>query len=479
MSNERRGLFKEEDEIDPLNQDLYEASSELPEPVDIPGEIDEEVDQAIADEDELAEASVSSSVQDPMVQRQSLLEQYRKLQQFPEAGELRSAQEERRRQMRNLALLRAGSQIGQAFAGKYSGKFDVDDSGIKALEDIQKQKYEDVKETQKETGERASAKLYRDLIKERNPNLEIDPRVRVEHLKGLLTSFKQGVRPAQQSDYILGESHGDFPPGTPAIFIPEINAYTIPGTDMKVPANKLIRNYTKTITDPRTGEIIEVRPGIGSVGPIAGAPSKSPQVVSKEQEKDYTYEMLNPKQRELLSDLEKEYREDVKDSREFGETLAQADDLIDSDLSAAIPAIKRMLARSVGREVGVMTDQDVAQFSGDQSLIGAFQRFVKKQATGTMTDEDKRQFKEIINIARRNVDRAMENRSGLQVSKLKQRLPDATPNSLKSLLSVQASKPAGLDYVLLKRKEDGKLVKVPQQNEQKALDTGNYEKVKP
>jgi hypothetical protein len=247
-----------------------------------------------------------------------------------------------------------------------------------------------------------------------------------------------------------------------------------PKTREEADPNNLIRNYVKTIVDPITKEVIEVRPGVGAVGTIAGSPSRAPKKGEQVQEVDFTYGMLNPKQREYFEKAETNYAKDIDDSREFGEILVSIGDLIDSDISAAIPAIKRQLARSVGKEVGVMTDADVKAFSGDQSFFGAMQRFAKMQAVGTMTEKDKKEYRGILDIAGRNINKAIENRAGFHAQKLKQRLPTATMESLRSLLSVDASKPIGIqqDSKVKVQHPDGRKGLIPRENLEKALKQG-------
>lgn len=352
--------------------------------------------------------------------------------------ELQAAQERRRDMLRNIGLIQAASQIGGAIASGQAGPIKTGAPGLDLLKQMAETEYEDVLTRKKEKGEKEAADLYRDLLKQQIPNLEISEDVPASHLKGLLGNFRKASRAHQQSQYMTKE-------GDPISFNPSTNQYVNTLTGQPVQSGEVIRNYVKTVTDPKTGEIKEVRPGVGVVKTIAGAPEKRPREIGEADTKDYTYDMLNPKQRNYLKKTEDAYIKDINDSREFGELLANIDAMIDSDISAAIPAIKRQLARSVGKEVGVMTDKDVAAFSGDQSLAGAVNRFAKLQATGKMTDEDKQQFKEIMAIARRKLDQAIENRAGYHISKLKQRLPDATPTSLRSLLSVEASKPVGVE----------------------------------
>lgn len=338
----------------------------------------------------------ASIPEETMVASQQVIPEQEKI--LTEEQKLKEYQDAELSNLRNVGLFQAADKIARSMAAGYGGQVEKADTGV--LEEMAKAPLKNYLETLKKYKEsQASAKGY------------------------------------QQSEYMTDT-------GDPVTFDPNSNKYVNALTGESVPSGRIIRNYTRTIVDPKTGEIKEIRPGQGVVGTISGAPSSEP--APKTDEKDYTYEMLNPKQREYLAEVEKEYATDIKDSREFGEILANVEDLINSDISAAIPAIQRQLARSVGREVGVMTDRDVSAFTGDRSLIAALQRFAKMQIEGKMTQRDKEQYRGIIDIVRKNLSKSMENRAGFHAAKIKQRLPDATQQSLMNLLSVDAAKPIGV-----------------------------------
>lgn len=229
--------------------------------------------------------------------------------------------------------------------------------------------------------------------------------------------------------------------GKTVIFDPNLGQYIDPISKTPVNSGELIPSYVRTVKDPLTGEIRELIPGEGIGQTVAGKPLGE---VKPEDQKEYKFNMLNSEQRKQFDKIENDYMKDVADSREFGEILVSIDELVDSDISAAIPAIKRQLARSVGKEVGVMTDKDVAAFSGDQSLMGALRRFAKLQTSGKMTEEDKRQYRGIIAIARRNIEKSMKNRGDYHINRLQQRIPGATAGSLGKMLSIEQSKPIGV-----------------------------------
>ncbi|PCI45893.1 MAG: hypothetical protein COB41_00450 [Proteobacteria bacterium] len=410
------------DIADPKEQELNAISLE-----DTPEDLSESFTTAAEQGVPLVSSANPQVVEGP-------LQKYLKMKNQPQsaASRLEKAQKDQRMNLGSLAFLR-GAQGNSAGAHKLLET--LANSPVSNLKDIMQAE----KQEKSTKGDKAGAKLYRNLLKHQQPNLEISEDVPVSYLQKLLElkakgSKKSGSSLFQQSQYMT--TSGDpvhFNKGS-GIYLNSLNGQKIedPGS--------LIRNYVKTITDPKTGEIIEVRPGVGVVGSLALEDTKTK--ASKDQEPiDFTFEMLNPNQRKELKSIETQYMKDVEDSREFGDILANIGELVDADISAAIPAIKRQLARSVGKEVGVMTDKDVEAFSGDQSFLGALERFTKLQATGRMTERDKDQFRGLIKIATVNLEKAMNIRGNYHSRRLKQRIPHATDDSLRSLLSLEASKP--------------------------------------
>lgn len=345
-------------------------------------------------EEPVLEPEMSTSEEAPAIpqvspQQQKLMMDEQKLKQYQDA-ELSN--------LRNVGLFQAADKIARSMAAGYGGQVEKADTAV--LEEMAKAPLKNYLETLKKYQEARGSKTFQKL-----------------------------------DDYTTRA-------GKPLIIDPNTGKVIDPFSGSPVAKEDVISRSYRILTDPNSKEQKLFIQGQGVTDTILGAPSEKPTEVNKE--KDYTYEMLNPKQREYLAEVEKEYAADIKDSREFGEILANVEDLIDSDISAAIPAIQRQLARSVGREVGVMTDRDVSAFTGDRSLIAALQRFAKMQIEGKMTERDKDQYRGIIEIVRKNLSKSMENRAGFYAAKIKQRLPDASQESLMKLLSVDAAKPIGV-----------------------------------
>lgn len=459
--------------------DEEDENNQLPSAQDITGALQGqqlvEGEQSFAQPDQAPQSPDAGYIQ----RLRDVMNQYQQLvQKPPEAKdpELEGALADRRSQMRNLAILKSAATIGNSIAGSAGGQYVADRPDefktqeqmaslgmdeLKAKRESGKEKLAERKQgLQEQMGlakgemelskqERqlkidaeldnpasATSQFYRDMAKQQYPKLagQISDKLSARNI------MKLKLGPSGASD------KGTF---QNAYYVDEkgnTGSYKFDTrTGEATPMQGLSKAFAAQVRqDPRSNELIAIQPGApGSqptqvTGPATGA--------TKAEKKDLIFDDLNPKQRDELKEIEKEYRADVKDSVEFGETLSGLNDLINADISAAIPVIRRQLARSVGREVGVMTDQDVNQFSGDQSFVGALERFAKLKATGKMTDRDKQQYGQIISIAQNNIRKAMDNRASYHSTRLGQRVPNASDSSLKQLLSVEQSKPSDISY---------------------------------
>jgi hypothetical protein len=117
-----------------------------------------------------------------------------------------------------------------------------------------------------------------------------------------------------------------------------------------------------------------------------------------------TKEFIDPVSQRKASSDAKKFRKDVlaygkeanKDFQKLAEDSIKAIQagkkaykLIESNSKLAPSFAARALARLSG-EQGRMTDQDVAAFQGDPSLLGKFNRTYERAVSGTMTAEDKK-----------------------------------------------------------------------------------------
>jgi hypothetical protein len=86
------------------------------------------------------------------------------------------------------------------------------------------------------------------------------------------------------------------------------------------------------------------------------------------------------------------------------ETRSLLDEATDNEMATAV--IKRNLAKGIGREVGVMTDQDVASFEGGKALLTRVKQLFSTQASGTYSAENIADIKQMLDIIKQvNIDK--------------------------------------------------------------------------
>lgn len=118
--------------------------------------------------------------------------------------------------------------------------------------------------------------------------------------------------------------------------------------------------------------------------------AQSKEVFVDRQDEDKTRKMEKPI---------KSYESDAT-VKQVNEALLRAEGArvaLENDSVFALPATSRALARLSG-EVGVLTDADVAVWQGSQAVLDRFSRWMKNAAKGTMTQEDKKNAKEMLDV---------------------------------------------------------------------------------
>ncbi len=106
--------------------------------------VEKKIEQEIAKDSPDAEASADDDdLEAPATSHDSVLKKY---QDYME--EYKKLQEQRRKGDLITGLVQAGGKIGQSIAGKYSGKFDADQSGIKLLQEMDNRPVSDFEQRQ-------------------------------------------------------------------------------------------------------------------------------------------------------------------------------------------------------------------------------------------------------------------------------------------------------------------------------------------
>ena len=242
---------------------------------------------------------------------------------------LKAAQEARRKQMQNIALLEGTSGISDAITRYYGAKPPSKTDYYKRLraeadlpmqELMEEKKATDIKS--KEEGEKAAAELYRDIIKEHRPELKIPENVPVDYLKALVNvKGESGMTPYQS---FLMQKHQD-----------------------------LLKQR----------EIEE------------GRREKQFKTGLRQRQIDTA--------RGLLKD-DPRYKKAVDQSMEF-EAVNSLMDQVEAGNEMAMAALGTKLARAMG-EVGVLTDTDVVRYVSGTSWGRKLLDWYKKGATGVPSD---------------------------------------------------------------------------------------------
>lgn len=386
-----------------------------------PEDIGEEVDAS----DEFGKQAVDA---EPVKQRNPRLDKYQK---FME--DYKKLQEQRQGGLLTAGLLQAGGQVGQALAGKYSGNFKPDESGIETIKQMANRPVTDFEDAQKvqksgiglqddmESRDPSShmSQVYRDYARKRLNMPELTDETSAFDIMNLL----KGVgRPPQQKG---GQIVRTFNPQTGQV---EVKVFD--PTSMSLQSlNETAGFALQPRVDPRTGETMIVNPATGQRQGNLTGPSPMAKPDEKGKSVQVTRENLTTKQQERLDKTREKFLDDTKDDR----TAINAAQGIKATLASGkeiggdiLREIQNQLARGSG-EKGAMTDRDVAPFGGRQSLLARVQRAVQMSANGTLPDEDRKFLTQVADVMEKRAQGYVANKSDFFIDTMHQDLNSA-PN---------------------------------------------------
>jgi len=381
---------------------------------------------------------------------------------------LQDAQKSQKRDLAGLAFLKAAQRDSKGSQNIMEQLAKAPTSNLKdafALEDKSK----------KEAGDSSAAGLFRDIISKQQPDLEVPKDVPVNYLQKLL-QLKQKISrsaPFQQSQYMTQA-------GDPIHFNKQTGKYinTITGEEVK-DKGSVIRNYVKTITDPITGETIEVRPGVGAVNRISADSIPSDTKTSKKDIKPtYSnprdiYDQLNPAERDQINKFTDKFASDTKDERQ---SLAKVDRVAKKTFEAMTNPIA---AAQLGAEVatifenGRLTDEDVLRYTRRLGITDRLEDALQSAMDGTINAEKAK----LIRMALENYSRD----SKKELSK--RALGKARLAAVRINKNIAPEDLAGLIYENYERrirvvnKKTGKEGTIPADQVERALKSGNFEVV--
>jgi len=240
--------------------------------------------------------------------------------------------------------------------------------------------------------------------------------------------------------------------------------------------------------DPVTGEtkLLFPRAETAKKDPLTGAYMRESDLVGRESEpsvpsneqgkKTIDYQQLNSVQRKHIDDASKEILKDdnFKKNQERFETANEAIAILNS--GATIPhAVATKLSKAAG-QTGMLTEQDVKPYFGNQSIPSILKRFATMKTIGDLPQSDKEFLIKFTNAMKNGASNNIEKRLGFYRSKLSQRIPEADEASINSLLNLdelsKASSVGGSDKVKVKDPKTGRIALIPKEKLEEAKKRG-------
>lgn len=140
------------------------------------------------------------------------------------------------------------------------------------------------------------------------------------------------------------------------------------------------------------------------------------------------FESLTPAQKSKIQPIvAKVIKDKNKDTIDLQE-LQKSEDLVSkaSDIAATSRMVKSIFAKSIGKDAGALSNQDLDNLDIDVSAKNKLKQYFSGKFTGTtMTPEDKAGFLKILSIAKDNIARNRDGRAAQYAGELNTALPGA------------------------------------------------------
>lgn len=392
--------------------------------------------------------------------------------------ELKLAQSDRSDQLKNLAMIGGFNQLGAAMAGSQ-----YNPENLKSLEGLANQPVADIEERQKQSKASLEDRLktYKELRDqseeqrkaEKHPLEMKEMDMKMQQAAAESQKIMQAVQSGQidlarlqqmadpSSDIstayrqLASKHYGqEIPEGTSALELvksnikladPSARAAAVkqymqkgvnpktgeaeffsteltPGQEPAVKFMGIKPSYADVLrTDPRTGEVIKVNRGTGSVENIETGATPGEQKPGKT-----NYEKLPPKYAKDIDDQVKSFGDESKNNKEALEKIQGI--MPQVDMALKNPVSFAQLKAEVARvyEKGVLTDADVDRYVKDPSLAGKIKQTVSSVANGTITPSTAKYLKQSLELQQRVLDDRMEDDAQKAVSRVtaKHAIPD-------------------------------------------------------
>lgn len=436
--NEEELLKVEPDELSELEKETDEVEADAA-PDEEPSSSEEEIE---APKPVFNEKTLSDIAQEPPSQ----LDRYQNF-----INEYRRLQNQRKNNDLVTGLMTAGAQIGQSAAGRYSGDFKPDMTGVETVKKMGERPVQDLEEQQvvatrgmqlkgmqdSHDPKSPQSKLVREYVRTRL-NINLPENTSAADAQFLL---KLIGKPANQK---AGQIVRTYNPATGQI---ELQVFD-PSTQQLKPLGETAGFAMQARTNPRTNEVMVVNPATGKYESTVTGPTALPQQKEGEPEVPLTRENLTAKQQDLLDKGREKFLDDTKDDRNALNAAQGIKMTLESGKEIGgdiLREIQNQLARGSG-EKGAMTDRDVAPFGGRQSLWARLQRLASMGATGQLPDEDRKFLMDVAGVMERRAKTYVDNKSEFFVNTMHQDLQSAPNLRQHKLTPKQVRKLIGVDY---------------------------------
>lgn len=404
-------------------------------------------------------------------------------------NEYRRLQKQRQKNDLVTGLMAAGGQIGQAMAGKYSGQFTPDMSGVQAVKQMGERPVQDLEQQQivssrglqlkgvmdSHDPKSPQSKLVRDYLKSRL-GIDLADDVSAADAQMLIKSVGRPIQSRTQKVngvWTNPETHET--KRLSAVFDPVASVYREPSDEKGTPGRLLPGFQAESLNpfqsniDPDTGEQRILNKSTGSISPV-GKPKA--HVLTQAQTPNQVYASISPEVRkELNNKVVPAFNKATEKTRQrlthvpvILQRLQEA-----QTNAAALPQLKAELARF---DVG---DQRLAQqefnMFGQRMGYKGVQDWLQAHSTGTIGKE----FADSMEHAITNVSNDLKGELDQQAEEQAQVILSRFPEEAKG---VEAGKIAPLIYGAYKPKEDKVKVRnletnqiglIPRKNLKKAL----------
>ena len=185
------------------------------------------------------------------------------------------------------------------------------------------------------------------------------------------------------------------------------------------------------IKDPTTGLMLRFNRSSETFEPIPGQTTGTNATLSI------------PVNRELFNDAQKRFDADVvvKEYKKTMDSLGNTSALLESNNPAAIGALFSNMARSVGKEVGALTNEDIARVVGDPAIAASLYRWYNKRidmfrGKGQLGEKDIKDFRGLYKDISQAADARYQKAVSSHIRSTKAKIPDLPEEFIRTAFDV-------------------------------------------